>query len=322
MLYTRYYNLELEKELIPEISKFDVFFMGNSSEMRAKKVPSLLKNNFTGKVVVINYDIECEKYSINTNANLDNLYIKENLKETGKDLLQEFIDDLDSIGINNKNILIDITSIKHPILFYFLKLLKQDYKPNTLLLTYTEPEIYKQEVENITKKFDLTEKFCSTKPLPGFLRINDHNKEHLLVALMGFEGNRFSKAFEDINPATRKTYAIVGFPSFQPGWQYYVYSENQYSLEQSKAFSFLNRITANEPFGVYNTLESISKNNKDFTINIAPIGTKPHSLGACMYAIDNEDVQFYYDFPTFGSKKRTIGMGKTFLYNLTEYIKN
>jgi hypothetical protein len=49
--------------------------------------------------------------------------------------------------------------------------------------------------------------------------------------------------------------------------------------------------------------------------------TKPHSLGACMFAIDNPDVQVYYDFPSFGSKTRTIGIGKSFIYNLTDYIR-
>ncbi|MCL9807456.1 hypothetical protein NAT51_18155 [Flavobacterium amniphilum] len=302
------------------LKETDLFFVGNSNEIRAQKVYSLLNTFYKGPIYSLNYDIEFEKYTIEQSSGKF-VHRKENIGLIGKDLMQDFKNDLDKIGLEDKNILIDITSIKHPILFYFLALLRKDYKPKSLVLTYTEPEEYiQQKVENVTKKFDLTEKFCSVKPLPGFLRVNDYNKERLLVALMGFEGNRFSKAFEDVNPATRKTYAVVGFPSFQPGWQYYVYSENQYALEQSRAYALIKRATANEPFGAYNILNDIKINNPDYEITIAPIGTKPHSLGACMFAIDNEDVQLYYDFPSFGDKKRTIGVGNTFLYNLTDFI--
>ena len=195
--------------------------------------------------------------------------------------------------------------------------------PLRLYITYTEPEEYlQQSLENVTKKFDLTEKFCAVNSLPGFLRIPDHNKERLLVVLMGFEGNRFSKAFEDVNPASRKTYAIVGFPSFQPGWQYYVYAENQNVLEQSKANLMIKRVTANEPFGIYNVLDEIKRSNPTCELTIAPIGTKPHSLGVCMFALDHKDVQLYYDFPAFGEKKRTLGIGNSFLYNLTDFIND
>lgn len=320
MLLHRYYNLESDHALQEQLKNIDLFFLGNSSEIRAKKVISLLDETFKGELYSLNYDIEFEKYDIKS-VNTKFVYKKEDLNVNGKDLLQEFEEDIKKINVNNKNVLIDITSIKHPILFYFLSILRSKFKPKNLLITYTEPELYEQgRIEKVTKKFDLTEKFCSVKPIPGFLRINDYKKERLLVALMGFEGNRFSKALEDVGPATRKTYAIVGFPSFQPGWQYYVYSENQHALEQSKAHSLIKRITANEPFGIYNTLKDIKENNLDYEITIAPIGTKPHSLGACMFALDNPDIQIYYDFPSFGEKKRTIGVGKTFLYNLTDFI--
>ena len=320
MLYNRYYELGSDNRFTETFRKVDLVFMGNSSETRAQKVLSLIEELYTGKIFSINYDIEFEKYSL-IHSTKKMPYRKENLIATGKDLLVDFEKDLENIGIDNKVVLIDITSLKHPLLFYFLSILKNNFRPKKLFVTYTEPEEYdQQKMENVTKKFDLTEKFCTVNSFPGFLRVSDHNKEKLLVALMGFEGNRFTKAFEDVNPSMRKTYGIVGFPSFQPGWQYYVYSENQNALEQSKANLLIKRATANEPFNIYNILKEIKRNNSDFEIVVAPIGTKPHSLGACMFAIDNPDVQIYYDFPSFGDKKRTTGVGSSFLYNLTDYV--
>lgn len=320
MLYNRYYELGSDDRFTETFRNVDLVFMGNSSETRAQKVLSLIEDIYIGSIFSINYDIEFEKYSL-VQSTKKVPYRKENLRDLGKDLLIDFEKDLENIGIDDKVILIDITSLKHPLLFYFLLILKSKFKPRKLFVTYTEPEEYdQQKMENVTKKFDLTEKFCTVNSFPGFLRVSDHNKEKLLVALMGFEGNRFSKAFEDVNPSMRKTYAVVGFPSFQPGWQYYVYSENQNALEQSKAHLQIKRATANEPFNIYNILEEIKKNNTSFEIIVAPIGTKPHSLGVCMFAIDNQDVQIYYDFPSFGDKKRTTGVGSSFLYNLTDYI--
>ena len=323
MLYNRYYNLNSSgnndfKSLYESI---DLFFVGNSNETRAKKVISLVNEFYKKEILSINYDIENEKYLIENLSN-SNIFREENLVEKGKDLISNFICDLEKIGIEGKNILIDITSIKHPLLFYFLFVLKKNLKPKSLFITYTEPESYQQEKKEDynSRRFDLTENFCEVKSLPGFARISDHNKERMLIALMGFEGNRFSSAFEDVNPSDRKTIAIVGFPSFQPSWQYYVYSQNQYALEQSKAYSSIKRATANEPFGVYNILEEIKNTNNNYELVIAPIGTKPHSLGACMFAIDNPETQIYYDFPSFGSKTRTIGIGNSFLYNLTDFI--
>jgi hypothetical protein len=320
MLYNRYYDINtllLDNTFSKSI---DIMLVGNSKEVRAQRIASLFNGNFTGEVYSINYDVEFEKYSL-IKSSLSLKSRVENLQSNGKDLLHSFINDLRNIGIDNKTILIDITSLSHPVVFYLINILKHKFSPQKLFICYTEPQKYdKIDSEEIEIKFDLTEKFCEVNSLPGFLRLSDHNKEKLLVTTLGFEGARFSKAFADVNPAPRKTYAIVGFPSFYPSWQYYVYSQNQSTLLQSKANDLIYRTTANEPFGVYNILNKIKSNNSNYEITIAPLGTKPHSLGVSMFAVKNEDVQLYYDFPSHGKKIRTVGIGKSFMYNLTSFI--
>lgn len=319
-LFNRYYELKNNDAHNNIIFKdVDVFFIGNINEERSNYIISKAWKYYEKAIYSINYDIENEKYSIKKILKESDLVSK---NVVNKDLINSFIDELSTIDLNDKNILIDITAIKHPLLFYFLLALKKEFKPKSLLLTYTEPEKYLKEEKDkdFLQKFDLTEKFCEVGSIPGFARVSNYNKEKLLVAIMGFEGNRFSKAITEVNPSYRNTYAFVGFPSFQPSWQYYVYSQNQYQLEQTKAYNLIKRATANEPFGVYNNLYELKKNNPDVEIVIAPIGTKPHTLGVCMFAIDNEDVQLFYDFPSIGNKIRTEGIGKSYLYNLTHYI--
>ncbi|WP_331809273.1 hypothetical protein [Winogradskyella poriferorum] len=268
----------------------------------------------------MNYDVEYEKYSI-IESSLNLQIRNEDLQRTGKDLLSTFISDLKEIGIDDKSVLIDITSLSHPVVFYLINILKNKFTPEKLFVCYTEPQKYdKIKTDEVEVKFDLTEKFCEVNSLPGFLRQSDHNKEKILVTTLGFEGARFTKAFGDVNPARRKTFAIVGFPSFYPSWQYYVYSQNQSTLEQSKATELIYRTTANEPFGVYNILEEIKKNNMSYEITVAPLGTKPHSLGVSMFAVKNKEILLYYDFPSHGKKIRTVGVGKSFMYNLTSFI--
>jgi hypothetical protein len=322
MLEKRYYNIESLLSHQDFKDSLDFVFIGNSNEQRSLKVHSLLSDRLKAKKISVNYDIEFEKFSL-VEFKQDFKVRNENLESTGLNLVQDLIPQLNSIGVNNKTLLVDITSIKHPFLFYLLLIFKRNFNIKKLFICYSEPESYSKNESDIKNGiFDLTERFCEISSIPGFLRLSDYSKEKILVALMGFEGNRFNKAFNEINPAPRKTHAIVGFPSFFPSWQYWVYSQNQNVLEQSKAYSLMHRVTANEPFGVYNILEKLKINNLENEMYIAPIGTKPHSLGACMFAIDNTDVQIYYDFPSYGKKLRTKGVGQSFVYNLTDFIND
>ncbi|MDQ3190365.1 MAG: hypothetical protein M3Q58_02100 [Bacteroidota bacterium] len=313
MIYSRNYNFNsIPKELINSI---DIFIIGSSSEPRACRISDFITDSFQGDTFLINYDIEFEKYSINHLINKN-----EKIKPAEFNLLESFILDLKKIQLDGKKILIDSTSLKHPLLLYMIRILKENFNLANLFIGYTEPEKYEQVKNFKEQKFDLTEKFCSTNSIPGLVRSSDYLKEKVLVVLMGFEGNRFRKAFEEVSPSKRKVHAIVGFPSFHPNWQYYVYSQNQSALVDSKAYTKLHRATANEPFSVYNILNEISNTYPDHQIVVAPVGTKPHSIGAGMFLVDNPEVQVFYDFPSYGEKVRTIGIGDSYLYNLTAFL--
>jgi hypothetical protein len=318
MIYSRSYEFDLISDEV--ISNINIFILGKSREPRATRISELLAKDFKGEGFVIDYNIENEKYSLGKlpiNLQFEN----EELAEPNLDLLEKLINDLSQIGLDNKQVLIDSTSLKHPLLLYLIKILKESFNLKNLFIGYTEPKKYEQLEKNEDQQgFDLTDRFCPITSMPGLVRDGDYSKEKLLVVLMGFEGNRFSKAYEEVNPSRRKVHAIVGFPSFNPNWQYYVYSENQNTLVNSKAHTKLHRATASDPFVVYNILNDILDANPNHQIVIAPLGTKPHSIGAGMFLVDNLDAQVFYDFPAYGKKYRTSGIGKTYLYNLTPYI--
>ena len=312
----RYYKFgEFSEDLFEQI---DVAIIGICKEDRSSHIPKLLIGKVR-RLITIEYDIEREKYEIYDLGKI--VKAESDISDSGKDLLPNILDDLELLELDGKNVLIESTSLSHPILFYLIKVFKENFNLQKFFVTYCEPEKYVQNDDTpINRRFDLTEKFCNRSSLPGFLRLSGQENERTLVTIMGFEGNRFSKTYEEVNPAAYKTYAIVGFPSYQPSWQYYVYSQNKGVLETSKAHGCLDRVTAYDPFGVYNALKRIVESENKNEIVVAPLGTKPHSIGSCMFAIDYEDIQLHYDYPFLGKKIRTEGIGNSYLYNLSAFV--
>ncbi|XOV92682.1 MAG: hypothetical protein ACFHWX_21050 [Bacteroidota bacterium] len=317
---TKYPQYYLLSSLISSLyEKVDILLIGDSNELRAQHIPKLFSRKFNGQTFKIHYDLEDKKYEIlKINPKRDDLLAGKVAPQ--KDLLLEFVNDLHSIGLNGKSILVDTTSIKHPLIFYLLKIFKEKFQIGNLFFAYSEPERYLEDTSVKSRKFELTDRFIGAGTMPGFVRTNNDSKDKLLVVALGFEGNRFKKAFEEVEPSERKTFAIVGFPSFRPNWQFYVYDQNQSALERSKAFHNIYRATANSPFDIYNILTKIKRLNSNSNLIIAPLGTKPHSIGIGMFATDNHEVQIYYDFPSFGKKIRTIGTGDSYIYNLTSFL--
>ena len=166
--------------------------------------------------------------------------------------------------------------------------------------------------------FDLTEEFIPFKALPGFVRPYDPDLEQLLLVYMGFEGRRFLKVFEEVNPKPRRTHAVFGIPAYQPGWQYLTLGSNQQALEASCAV--LHRAEANNPFDAYRIAHRVADTYRDLQLVLAPIGTKPHAVGAAVFAIQNQAAIIAYDFPIKQRVFRTEGTGKSSVYNLTELL--
>lgn len=63
------------------------------------------------------------------------------------------------------------------------------------------------------------------------------------------------------------------------------------------------------PFEAFETLSLLRRDFPDHYFYIAPVGTRPHALGALQYAIVNEDhCEILFDHPVRQSN-RTIGRG-------------
>jgi len=226
---------------------------------------------------------------------------------------------LNSQSFEGAKVLIDFTGIEQPALFFLLKCLHEQKRIGGVFGLYTEPLRYRTIPGLATQdEFDLTEEFISFRALPGFLRRHDPSRTSTLVVYMGFEGRRFVKVLEEVNPERGGTHAIFGLPAFQPGWQYLTLGSNQAAIEASRALLY--RAEANNPFDAYEVAKLIAESYPTSQLVLAPIGTKPHAVGVALYAARHEDTLLIYDFPIKQRTFRTEGVGKTSVYALTELM--
>ncbi len=67
-------------------------------------------------------------------------------------------------------------------------------------------------------------------------------------------------------------------------------------------------------------MQDLAEAHTNDTLKIALFGTKPHALGAVLYAIFNEDrVQLLYDFPK-RKPGRTAGIGRIYVYHVSFFV--
>jgi hypothetical protein len=77
---------------------------------------------------------------------------------------------------------------------------------------------------------------------------------------------------------------------------------------------------ANCPFSVWYLLQDIAKAWPGKVLKVAPIGTKPHALGAVLFWATSPDiVELVYDHPV-RKEKRTSGAWRTSVYHVTAFM--
>ena len=160
-----------------------------------------------------------------------------------------------SIDLTDKNVIIDITVFTKPYLFILIKLLSEEFSINNFFVIYTEPGNY--GIRNSTE-YDLSTGLFHISHISGF-HGHSLNTNDALIVLLGFEGNRSLSIFYNINPDV--TYAVNGFPAFQPGWHKKSIELNKRFLMESGANFHLFNAPANDPFETKRILKKVVDEN-------------------------------------------------------------
>lgn len=199
----------------------------------------------------------------------------------------EFVACLKKIDFQNlESIVIDISSMRTMHIFLLAKYLKLINCNNfTVINTIPYDYIFQNEPFLSYRSYvgDL-----ELKEVTGYSGRSEVSQDSDLYIFMGFEGTLSLKVVEDT--AFKNLYLINTIPSY-----YQKYKDisviNNYSVLQLKKNKVLHA-PADNPFEVYNVLES--KISEDKMVCIAPLSTKPISLGICLYALEHENVRIVY----------------------------
>lgn len=283
--------------------KWDIGFVGAGIDDRGNKSKTFLKENTT-KLYELTYDPI--NYTITINGS------------------SFYIDDIDIFFEKefkiNSQFIFDCTTLGVPEILILVQAI-HSYKCYNFDALYLEPVDYKISKSKIISKrdFELSDGFYGYIGIPGHtLSISTDNTDKA-VFFCGYEAERIERAFEDLNLNGEKSQLVFGVPAFQAGWEMNSYSNNIYTVDNRGLNRNFHYCGASNPLAVYEQLRNIYNGlEANEHLFIVPIGTKPMSLGACLFKIainDNGRVAILYDHPIKKSGRSSM-ISKWNLYNI------
>lgn len=298
------------------IYKNTVCFQGVALDDRGEFAQYINKGN---NIIIIKYN--CNNYSIAIND------IEYSIRK------ELYIEKICEFTHGAASVIIDSTTLNIVDILYILKALNKNKITQEVQILYIEPKEYSFRNNTISQfdDFTLSSAYKEFPPVPGFaiMTVNkeiinedgEHkNKEEVdLVAFLGFERARLGHIFNSDDGATySKFIPIIPLPGFNPGWENRTLGNHINFFTPKYNFSTLEYVSANNPYQSYQLLEKISRTRKKF--RIAPIGTKPNSIGCAVFLINNIQnpdisVGLLFDFPE-KLEKRSKGVGKINIYTL------
>lgn len=220
---------------------------------------------------------------------------------------------LKQIGVIDKNVLLDMSSLNNVLIMFITKQLLSKVTPNSFFASYIRPQKYISDSGNIG--FELCQQIGAVDTVPGFTKRESENQT--LCTFLGFEGVRLKGILETVH-SFEKLIPIVAFPSGAPQW-YNVTMWNSMDILQSEGKNLsVYKCYSESIFEAYNLLNNIIA--QDETVVLAPLGTRPHSMACAIYACHHEATRIIYDFVT-ESDHRAIGIADITIYHLSSFIK-
>lgn len=283
--------------------EFDVFYYGSTIDERT---------NFVLDNININ-----PKYNVNFDKEHYNLTINNKIIISLRDLTKS------KIFHNYRNILIDSTSLDFPELLYLLYAINNSSDYSIITILYIEPQSYRKTASGIDEEFTLSEDRSNFSSLPLF-SINSANKDKTtLLTFLGFENSRLGQILksDDGNLYTHFL-PYIAVPAYQAGWE-------NISLNKHLDYFNINNndlklYPSNNPYKIIKDLDKVSILHKNLVI--APLGTKPSTIGAIIFLINNikknnieKQIGAIYDYP-IKSKDRSNGIGNIYTYTLSKSI--
>jgi len=183
----------------------------------------------------------------------------------------------------NPAITLDISTFTKRHLLLLLRALHQIHLLNHTRLLYTEPKKY---VIDLVQPLSFGLKEISV--IPTFSGQCDPHKDLLLVIFLGYEGDRAMALFENMDP--HRCITVIPKPAYRPEWEGTTEKMNSTILNalDKKSIKYAD---SRNPVRVTEHLRNIlSEYPRDkYNYYIAPLGTKPQTVGIFLYTILHPD---------------------------------
>lgn len=213
-------------------------------------------------------------------------------------------------------IYVDITGLTHPVWAAILRVaLASGFY---VLAVYVEPSKYSRHLAPVEGQiYDLSMRISGIAPIPGFTWISSTSNNFLFVPLLGFEGTRLRHVIEQVQPGAGSIVPVIGLPGFKPWYVFETYAGNRAALEEEDAWEAAEYAPASCPFSCYYILKKIADSSPANVLKVAMIGTKPHALGAVLFAIKNpKKIELVYDHP-IRKHGRTGGADRLYVHHVS-----
>ncbi|HET7832541.1 MAG TPA: hypothetical protein VFK88_06210 [Gallionella sp.] len=199
------------------------------------------------------------------------------------------------------SLLIEATTLNCPELLYLIRAARKE-GVQTISFLYLEPEEYRRTLKGRLsdyRDFDLSgnRRFRSVQ---GFgSNLTDIAPGHA-VFFLGYEKARLGQALEQEETLRDwSKHAVFGVPAFEPSWEIDSIANNiQYFSASSFEARYAGAASVEAAYGLLNQL--MSDNKAGIPIVVAPLGTKPHTIGAALFLVEHpecDDAILLYDHP-------------------------
>lgn len=288
------------------------YIYGYSTEARSHVVDTLFEK-YTKSIFFIQLELVDEEKDLIKNKITNEQYSLRS-KEHIRNLLKTY---------SSNTLYIDVSGLNNRISAALLNNALSNSTEFDVRVFYAEPDFYKiGQFKSESVYIDLSEKINGIEPLPGFANIIPDDIDYKFIALLGFEGGRFTHLINNVQPADDNIIPIIGVPGFRIEYPFVAYWGNRSGLSSTRAWANVKYAAANSFVDIFLLLEKIHKKNLKCKIKLAPIGTKPHAIGAILFAIKHpKEVEIIYDNPK-RKVERTQGVGLIIECKVSELIRD
>ena len=220
------------------------------------------------------------------------------------------------------SVVVDISGVDH--MFWAACMVGFPSRVAELYFVYTEPAEYKlvdrdrSEEDFATGRFDLSYRSRGVSPLPRFANLMGpemYGGQSIFVPLLGFEGRRAMKVLSGLDP-TPMVVPVVGLPGYRVEFPSHTIACNEAFFQETRSEARIRYAAANNPFAARDALRQIASDFPGRYMYIAPIGTRPHAVGALMFAnAERGRSEILFDHPMRKPKSRK-GVGSAHLYKI------